>query len=225
RAPRSEGHARSRSKPSTRDNRCASPFSRHARGPSPGEPKAIARSSASDGLNSRERAGSAEESSRPGEDIEGDPFTCHRRRRGITESDNNRLLATSQVGGCGDRGLWRGHAPAARNPDAIPRGSAGTEPIIELMFGDAKNPSPAPNRTMYTARCEYGVEASVVERRYRERLMTANPVVVKGTWPYLSESRPLRGPHASVARSIGRMRTPAASGLSPRTSWKYRLSR
>src|SRR6266571_3792425 len=74
-------------------------------------------------------------------------------------------------------------------------------------------------------RCEYGVKASVVEKRNRERLMTANPVVVKGTWPYLSERRPLRGPHARVAMSIGRMRTPAVSGLSPSTSWKYRLRR
>src|SRR6267143_2215844 len=53
----------------------------------------------------------------------------------------------------------------ARNPEAIPRRSGGTEPMIELMFGDAKNPSPAPKSIMYVTRCEYGVEASVVENK------------------------------------------------------------
>src|SRR3989442_14805656 len=32
----------------------------------------------------------------------------------------------------------------ARNPDAIPRPSGGGDPMIGLMFGDAKNPRPAP---------------------------------------------------------------------------------
>src|SRR5213596_4243293 len=50
----------------------------------------------------------------------------------------------------------------ARNPDAIPRRSGGTDPMIELMFGDAKNPRPAPNRIRYATNTEYGVKASVV---------------------------------------------------------------
>src|SRR2546427_4407593 len=58
----------------------------------------------------------------------------------------------------------------ARNPDAIPRRSGGTEPMIELMFGDAKNPRPAPKSIMYATRGEYGVDASVVEKRKSERL-------------------------------------------------------
>src|SRR6267143_4042318 len=53
----------------------------------------------------------------------------------------------------------------ARKPEAIPRRSGGTEPMIELMFGEAKNPSPAPKSIMYVTRCEYGVEASVVENK------------------------------------------------------------
>src|SRR2546425_4505186 len=101
----------------------------------------------------------------------------------------------------------------ARNPEAIPRRSGGTEPMIELMFGDAKNPRPAPNSIMNATRDVYGVVASVVEKRKRERLITASPVVVKGTCPYLSERRPLRGPAARVAMSRGRMRSPAVSGL------------
>ena len=36
----------------------------------------------------------------------------------------------------------------ARNPEAIPRRSGGTDPMIELMFGDAKNPRPAPKSSM-----------------------------------------------------------------------------
>src|SRR2546425_8683581 len=72
------------------------------------------------------------------------------------------------------------------------------------MFGDAKNPRPAPKSIMNATREAYGVVASVVEKRKRERLITARPVVVKGTWPYLSERRPLRGPAARVAMSSGR---------------------
>src|SRR6266705_1857828 len=89
----------------------------------------------------------------------------------------------------------------ARNPDAIPRRSGGTDPMIELMFGDAKNPRPAPKSNMYATRCEYGVDSSVVENRKRDRLMTAKPDVVKGRCPYLSDRRPLNGPAASVAMS------------------------
>src|SRR5207245_8234937 len=108
----------------------------------------------------------------------------------------------------------------ARNPDAIPRRSGGTEPMIELMFGDAKNPRPAPNSNMYPTRCEYGVDSSVVENRNRERLMTAKPDVVKGRCPYLSERRPLNGPAASVAMSSGIIRRPVVRGLCFNTSWK-----
>src|SRR6266571_4548321 len=36
----------------------------------------------------------------------------------------------------------------ARNPEAIPRRDAGTDPMIELMFGDAKKPRPAPKSIM-----------------------------------------------------------------------------
>src|SRR2546425_9058786 len=101
----------------------------------------------------------------------------------------------------------------ARNPETIPRRSGGTEPMIELMFGDAKNPRPAPNSIMNATRDVCGVVASVVEKRKRDRLITASPVVVKGTCPYLSERRPLRGPAARVAMARGRMRSPAVSGL------------
>src|SRR5713226_5762966 len=41
----------------------------------------------------------------------------------------------------------------ARKPDAIPRRSGGTDPMIELMFGEAKNPRPAPKSNMYATRC------------------------------------------------------------------------
>src|SRR5207244_13089122 len=81
----------------------------------------------------------------------------------------------------------------ARNPDAMPRRSGGTDPMIELMFGDAKNPRPAPKSNMYATRCEYGVDSSVVENRKRDRLMTAKPEVVKDRCPYLSERLPLSG--------------------------------
>src|SRR5712691_1939840 len=97
----------------------------------------------------------------------------------------------------------------ARKPEAIPRRSGGTDPMIELMFGEAKKPRPAPKSIMYTTRYEYGVEASAVENSRRERLMIANPEVVKGRWPYLSERRPLRGPAARVAMSSGMIRRPA----------------
>src|SRR3989442_3974534 len=100
-----------------------------------------------------------------------------------------------------------------RNPEAIPRRSGGTEPMIELMFGDAKNPRPAPNSIMNATRDAYGVVASVVEKSKRDRLVSASPVVVKGACPYLSESRPLRGPAARSAMSSGRMRSPAVSGF------------
>src|SRR2546422_3484736 len=113
----------------------------------------------------------------------------------------------------------------ARNPDAIPRRSGGTEPMIELMFGDAKNPRPAPKSIMYATRCEYGVDASVVEKRKSERLMTAKPDVVNGKWPYLSERRPLKGPAARVEISSGIISRPVVSGVCLKTSWKYRLKR
>ena len=38
----------------------------------------------------------------------------------------------------------------ARSPDATPRLVGGTLPMIELMFGDAKMPRPAPNTTRYS---------------------------------------------------------------------------
>src|SRR5437016_542911 len=92
--------------------------------------------------------------------------------------------------------VYRTLKNVARKPEAIPRRSGGTDPMIELMFGEAKNPSPAPNSIMNATMDAYGVVASVVENRNRERLITASPVVVKGTCPYLSERRPLRGPAA-----------------------------
>src|SRR5438876_1206845 len=110
----------------------------------------------------------------------------------------------------------------ARNPDAIPRRSAGTDPIIELMFGDAKNPRPAPKSIMNATREAYGVVASVVEKRKRERLITARPVVVKGTWPYLSERRPLRGPAASAAKPPQSIGAPRSSfPISRRRKWAH----
>src|SRR5437867_12029944 len=108
----------------------------------------------------------------------------------------------------------------ARNPDAMPRRSGGTDPMIELMFGDAKNPRPAPKSNMYPTRCEYGVDSSVVEKRNRERLMIAKPEVVNGRWPYLSDRGPLSGPAARVEMSSGIMRRPVVSGLCRNTSWK-----
>src|SRR5947209_15525829 len=101
----------------------------------------------------------------------------------------------------------------ARDPEAIARSAGGTRPIMAVLFGEAKNPRPAPNSSMNATRDVYGVVASVVEKRKRERLITASPVVVKGTCPYLSERRPLRGPAARVAMSRGRMRSPAVSGF------------
>src|SRR5947209_2899278 len=44
--------------------------------------------------------------------------------------------------------------------------------MIELMFGEAKNPRPAPKSSMNPTRCEYGVDSSVVENRKRDRRMT-----------------------------------------------------
>src|SRR5437870_8790485 len=113
----------------------------------------------------------------------------------------------------------------ARNPDATPRRCGGTDPMIELMLGEAKNPRPAPKSNMYPTRCEYGVDSSAVEKRNRERLMIAKPEVVNGRWPYLSDRRPLSGPAARVEMSSGIMRRPVVSGLCRNTSWKQRLSR
>src|SRR5438309_8352114 len=84
----------------------------------------------------------------------------------------------------------------ARNPDAIPRRSGGTDPMIELMFGDAKKPRPAPKSNMYATRCEYGGESSVVENRERDRPMTAQPDGVKGRGPDMCDRR---APHGSGA--------------------------
>ena len=67
--------------------------------------------------------------------------------------------------------------------------------------------------------------ASVVANNTSERLIVARPAVVKGRCPYLSESRPLNGPAARVAMSIGMIRRPASKGDLRRTSWKYRLTR
>src|SRR5437773_5545258 len=108
----------------------------------------------------------------------------------------------------------------ARNPDATPRRTGGTDPMIELMLGDAKNPRPAPRSIMYTTSNGYGVDASVVENRNRDKLVRASPVVVNGRCPYLSESRPLSGPAARVAMSVGMIRRPASSGCVSTTSWK-----
>src|SRR5438132_751850 len=103
----------------------------------------------------------------------------------------------------------------ARNPEAIPRRSGGTEPMIELMFGDAKNPRPAPNSIMNATRDVYGVVASVVEKRKRERLITASPVVVKGTWPYAARVNPRR---RLVMNTVNAAKPPQSIGA-PRSSF------
>ena len=108
----------------------------------------------------------------------------------------------------------------ARRPDATPRRSGGTLPIIELMFGEAKIPSPAPKMTRCSTTTGYGVEMSRVDRRKRERLTSPSPPVVNGRWPYRSESLPLRGPRMIVVMSSGMNRSPTFSGLRSRTSWR-----
>ena len=69
------------------------------------------------------------------------------------------------------------------------------------------------------------MNASIVERRNRDRLTRASPPVVNGMCPCRSESFPLRGPRAIVVMSRGMKMSPVLSGLRSRTSCRYKLIR
>src|SRR5947208_17103379 len=65
----------------------------------------------------------------------------------------------------------------ARNPDATPRRCGGTDPMIELMLGEAKNARPAPKSDMYPTRRDYGADTPVAEEGNKERLMVGKAYV------------------------------------------------
>ena len=68
----------------------------------------------------------------------------------------------------------------ALSADATPLLLAGTEPIMELMFGEPNNPVPTPKRPRYATTAKEDVDASTVDRSNRETLVTASPDDVKG---------------------------------------------
>ena len=67
---------------------------------------------------------------------------------------------------------------------------------------------------------ENGIVAVRVEKRYKAMLVSANPNVVKGRCPYLSESLPAVTPQIKKIISNGIILTPASSGLKRKMSWK-----
>ncbi|MDQ1280815.1 MAG: hypothetical protein QG670_2078 [Thermoproteota archaeon] len=88
------------------------------------------------------------------------------------------------------------------NAEATPRLDAGTDPIIELMFGEPKMLPLTPKIMKTITIVEYGVVILNVERRYKETQVITNPIVVKGMVPYLSESFPLSS-HGQVRQVKG----------------------
>ncbi len=98
-------------------------------------------------------------------------------------------------------------------PEDVPRRGRGTEPRIELLFGERKRPCPAPISTSRQASSP-GVKLSgSVVRLRRPTLSRAIPMLAGSRWPIRSERAPLKGATTAEAIGIGVISSPAWSGV------------
>ena len=98
-------------------------------------------------------------------------------------------------------------------PFAIPRFSAGTEPIIELTLGEANNAIPKPNNSRLINTAPYEDLSFNVENQNSAEAFKAKPTELNTRLPYLSASLPLIGLKTKITISIGMSKTPVFKAL------------
>ena len=98
-------------------------------------------------------------------------------------------------------------------PLAIPRFSAGTEPMIELMLGEANSAIPQPNSSRLINTALYEDFSFSVENQIKADAFKAKPTELNTRLPYLSDSLPLIGLKTRITISIGISKTPAFKAL------------
>ena len=95
----------------------------------------------------------------------------------------------------------------------MPRFSAGTEPITELVLGEANSAMPNPNSNILTNTMLYEDFSVSVENQINAAPFKAKPTDVNTRLPYLSASLPLIGLTAKMTISIGISRIPVFKAL------------
>jgi len=98
-------------------------------------------------------------------------------------------------------------------PLATPRLSAGTDPMIELVFGGINNALPKPNSIRLINTALYDDVAFRVENQINAEAFKAKPTELKIRPPYRSDSLPLIGLKTKTTISIGIRMIPALIAL------------
>ena len=98
-------------------------------------------------------------------------------------------------------------------PLATPRFSAGTEPITELVLGEANSALPKPNNSRLINTAPYEDFSFSVENQISAAAFKAKPTELNTRLPYLSDSLPLIGLKTRTTISIGMSKTPAFKAL------------
>jgi hypothetical protein len=98
-------------------------------------------------------------------------------------------------------------------PFATPRFSAGTEPITELMLGEANRARPNPNKNRLINTAVYGDFSVSVENHISAEAFKAKPIELRTLLPYLSASLPLIGLRTKIIISIGISKMPVFKAL------------
>jgi len=106
-------------------------------------------------------------------------------------------------------------------PLAIPRFSSGTEPITELVFGEANNAIPMPNKNRLTSTAKYEDFSVNLENQIKADALSAKPTVLSTLLPYLSDSLPLTGLNTRITISMGISNIPVFAALYPKINWRY----
>src|SRR5215471_17985693 len=106
------------------------------------------------------------------------------------------------------------------SPEAIPLRLGGTDPMIELVFGETNMPHPIP-KTARAIKTSEGLEFIPVKVNIKNaQAVTPRPTIVKNLDPYLSESLPQTGPSTTKVASKARSDSPVCSAVSPSTTWR-----
>lgn len=92
---------------------------------------------------------------------------------------------------------------------AIPLLSAGTDPIIELVFGEKNKPEPNPIISMYTISKVFDVLDVIVISPNNPTAETRSPMELNTLDPYLSERCPLTGEIITIEIAKGVKYIPA----------------
>ena len=98
-------------------------------------------------------------------------------------------------------------------PFAIPRFSAGTEPITELTLGGANSAVPKPNNTRLINTAPYEDLSFNVENQNNAEANKAKPIELNTRLPYLSANLPLIGLKTNITISNGMSKTPVFKAL------------